>query len=116
MKNPKEKFLEAIRKDPHLVGLIMNLRFEGIEALTDYGMLILKIHNPKTGITVILDPAKPYLFIKDNEEEGFNIPIQTAIRLTFETYGKPQVEEIPKFETNIPEIEKLLRNIQKGHQ
>lgn len=116
MKNPKEKLLQAIQKDPHLVGLIMNLKFEGIEELTDYGTIILRIYNPKTGITVILDPAKPSLFIIDNEEEGFNIPIQTAIRITLETYGKPQVEEIPKFGTNIPEIQKLLRNIQKGHQ
>jgi len=111
--NPKEKFLKAMQKDPHLAGIILNLKYEGIQALTNYGTLILKIHNPKTGIMVIIDPAKPYLFIKDNNDEGFNIPIQTAIRITLETYGTPQVEEIPKFGTNIPELNTLLKNLPK---
>lgn len=99
--NARELFKQAIQKDPFLVGLIWNINLDGIHILTDFGTLIIKMYNPKTGITIILDPAKPYLFINDNGT-SFNIPIKEAIQITATTFGIPQVEEIPKFGTNIP--------------
>jgi hypothetical protein len=113
----KEKFKKAIQKDPFLVGLIWNIKMEGIANLTDHGTIIIMMENPKTGTTVILDPAKPYLFIEDNGE-GYNIPIQTAIRITLETFGAPKVTEIPKFGFYFPEAEDnpLFRNAPSNHQ
>ncbi len=98
----KERFMQAIQKDPYLVGIIMNIKVFGINEITDYGTIIVKYHNRKTGITTIIDPAKPTIFIKENNEpEGFNISIRLAIQTTIETFGIPEVTEIPKFGGNL---------------
>jgi hypothetical protein len=105
----RERFLEAIQKDPHFVGLIINIKILGMDTLTEYGTLILRYHNAKTGITAIIDPAKPTMFIKnDKDREGFNIHIPLAIQLTTETFGTPEIIEIPKFHTNIIPTPEML--------
>ncbi len=101
--NIKERLIKAIQKDPHILGIVWNIRLEGMHNLTDYGTIILIYNNRKTGISVIIDPAKPTIHIKDTKtNEGFNIHIPLAIKTVEETYGIPEVEEIPKFFTNIP--------------
>jgi hypothetical protein len=100
-KSTKEKLIEATKKDPHIIGLITNLKYLGIAELTNFGTLILKYYNRKTNTTVIIDPTKPTLFIHDGTE-NFNIHIRLAIQTIDETYGVPEIEEIPKFFTNIP--------------
>jgi hypothetical protein len=101
--NAKERFMKAIQKDPYLVGLILSLKLDGLYEFTNYGTVIVHYHNRKLGTTAIIDPTKPTIFIKENEEDpGFHIPIKTAIRLTTETFGTPEVMEVPKFHTNIP--------------
>jgi len=98
----KDKFIQAITKDPHLVALIMGIKTYGIGTLTQYGTMIILYNNKKTGITAILDPAKPTIFIEDQQrKEKFNIHINMAIKLTLETFGNPEFIEIPKFGTNL---------------
>ena len=110
----KEKFLRTLQQDPFVAGTIWNIILDGIDALTDFGTLILVYENKKTGIRMVIDPAKPYLFISNERtNEEFNISIQLAIRLTKETYGTPQVREIPKFGTNIPEVQEFLDKLTK---
>jgi hypothetical protein len=105
----KDKFIQAIIKDPHLVALIMGIKTYGIGTLTQYGTMIIFYNNKKTGITAILDPAKPTIFIEDQQrKEKFNTPINIAIKLTLETFGNPEFTEIPKFQTNIPPISEML--------
>ena len=99
--SPKNKFIQAIQKDPMLIGFVINIDILGIDFLTDYGTLILQYHNPKTKFSAILDPAKPTIFIHDGKE-GFNISIRLAINTIKELYGMPEVIEIPKIFTNIP--------------
>ncbi len=107
--SPKERFIQAMQKDPYFVGVIANIKVLGLDTLTDYGTLIIRYYNPKTGILAIIDPAKPTMFIKnDKEPEGFNIPIPLAIQLMLETFGEPEIIEIPKFHTNITPTPKML--------
>jgi hypothetical protein len=97
----KDKFIQTIQKDPHLVALIMGIKYHGTGELTLNGTLIILYKNKKTGITAILDPAKPTIFIEDtHNKEKLNIHIQLAIKLTLETFGNPEFIEIPKFHTN----------------
>jgi hypothetical protein len=105
----KDKFIQAITKDPHLVALIMGIKTHGIGILTQYGTMIILYNNKKTGITAILDPAKPTIFIEDSQsKEKFNTPINLAIKTTLEVFGNPEFTEIPKFQTNIPPISEML--------
>jgi hypothetical protein len=98
----KERFIQAMQKDPYFVGVIANIKVLGLDTLTDYGTLIIRYYNPKTGIFAIIDPAKPAMFIKnDQEPQGFNIHTPLAIQLMIETFGTPEIIEIPKFHTNI---------------
>jgi hypothetical protein len=98
----KDRFIQAMQKDPYFVGVIANIKVIGLDMLTDYGTLIIRYYNPKTGILAIIDPAKPTMFIKeDKEPQGFNIHIPLAIQLMIETFGTPEIIEIPKFHTNI---------------
>jgi hypothetical protein len=99
--SPKDKFIQAIQKDPMLIGFVMNIDTAGLDFLTDHGTLILQYHNPKTKLSAILDPAKPTIFIHDGKE-GFNISIRLAISIIKELYGTPEIIEIPKIGTNIP--------------
>jgi hypothetical protein len=102
----KDKFIQTIKTDPHLVALIMGIKTHGMEEITDYGTLIILYNNRKTGITAILDPAKPTMFIEDkHRKEQFNISIELAIKLTLETFGNPEFVEIPKIQTNLIPIE-----------
>jgi hypothetical protein len=102
----KDKFTQTIKTDPHLVALIMGIKTHGMEEITDYGTLIILYNNRKTGITAILDPAKPTMFIEDkHRKEKFNIPIELAIKLTLETFGNPEFVEIPKIQTNLIPME-----------
>jgi hypothetical protein len=107
-RSPRERFIQAMQKDPHFVGIITDIQVLGLDLLTNYGTLIIRYYNPKTGISAIIDPAKPTIFVKeDNEPQGFNIHIRLAIQLMVETFGMPEIEEIPKFGTNLfstPEI------------
>jgi len=98
----KDKFIQAIKKDPHLVALIMGIKTYGIGEITQDGTLIILYNNKKTGITAILDPAKPTIFIEDkHNKEKFNFPIELAIKTTLETFGNPEFIEIPKILTNL---------------
>jgi len=98
----KDMFIQAITKDPHLVALIMGIKTYGLKTLTYNGTIIILYNNKKTGINAILDPAKPTIFIEDQQrKEKFNIPINMAIKLTLETFGNPEFTEIPKFGTNL---------------
>jgi hypothetical protein len=100
--NIKDKFIETIKKDPHLVALIMGIKVHGIGEITQHGTIIIFYTNKKTGITAILDPAKPTMFIEDKQKnEKFNITIGLAIKATLETFGNPEFIEIPKIQTNI---------------
>ena len=102
--NIRNKFIQTIKKDPHLVALIMSIKFHGIGEITQLGTLIILYNNKKTGITAILDPAKPTIFIEDKQnKEKFNISIGLAINLTLETFGYPEFIEIPKIQTNLIE-------------
>ncbi|MFZ8861768.1 MAG: hypothetical protein ACO2PP_14885 [Thermocrinis sp.] len=102
--NIRDKFIQTIKKDPHLVALIMGIKFHGIGEITQLGTLIILYNNKKTGITAILDPAKPTIFIEDKQnKEKFNISIGLAINLTLETFGYPEFIEIPKIQTNLIE-------------
>lgn len=101
----KDKFIQAITKDPHLVAIIMSIKTYGLETITYLGTIIILYNNKKTGIKAILDPAKPTIFIEDQQrKETFNIPINMAIKLTLETFGNPEFIEIPKFGTNLLEL------------
>jgi hypothetical protein len=105
----REKFIQAIQKDPYLVGVIANIKVIGLDILTDYGTLIIRYYNPKTGIFALIDPAKPTMFIKeDKEPQGFNIHIPLAIQLMIETFGTPEIIEIPKFYTNMIPTPEML--------
>ena len=105
----KDQFIRTIQKDPHFTGLIMNIKVLGLDFLTDYGTLIIRYYNPKTGILALIDPANPTIFIKhDNEPQGFRIHIPLAIQLTIETFGTPEIVEIPKFHTNIIPTPEML--------
>ena len=107
----KEKFIQAITKDPHLVALIMSIKTYGTRAITYGGNMIILYNNDKTGINAILDPAKPSIFIADQQrEEKFNISINMAIKLTLETFGNPEFTEIPKFGTNLFPTPEELKN------
>ena len=102
----KDKFIQVIKKDPHLVALIMGIKVHGIGEITQYGTLIIFYNNKKTGITAILDPTKPTIFIEDkNDKEKFNIAIDLAIKTTLETFGNPEFVEIPKIQTNLIPME-----------
>lgn len=100
--NAREKFIQIIQKDPHIIGLITNIKILGIDELTDYGTLILRYYNQKTGIMALVDPAKPTINIHDERtKDSINIPIQLAIRTIEDLYGTPEVIEIPKIHTNL---------------
>jgi hypothetical protein len=104
--NIREKFTQAIQRDPHLVALITGIKVHGMEEITQYGTLIILYNNRKTGITAILDPAKPTIFIEDkHRKEKFNISIELAIKTTLETFGNPEFVEIPKIQTNLIPME-----------
>jgi hypothetical protein len=105
----KDRFTQAIKTDPHLVALIMSIEVHGMEEITQYGTLIVLYNNRKTGITAILDPAKPTIFIENkHRKEKFNISIELAIKTTLETFGKPEFVEIPKIHTNIITTPEML--------
>jgi len=105
----KDRFIQAMHKDPYFVGVIANIKVIGLDMLTDYGTLIMRYYNPKTGILAIIDPAKPTIFIKeDKEPQGFNIHIPLAIQLMIEAFGTPEIIEIPKFHTNIIPTPEML--------
>jgi len=116
VKNTKEKFTEIIKRDPHIVAIVMTIKAHGIEAITEQGTLIILYSNKKTNIAAIIDPAKPTIFIEDKQtNEKLNIPIKLATRITIETFGLPELTGIPKFWTNIPEAQDLLKNFQLIH-
>ncbi|MFZ8862381.1 MAG: hypothetical protein ACO2PP_18010 [Thermocrinis sp.] len=116
VKNTKDKFTEIIKRDPHIVAIVMGIITHGIEAITEQGTLIILYSNKKTNITAIIDPAKPTIFIEDKQtNEKLNIPIKLATKITIETFGLPELTGIPKFWTNIPEAQNLFRNFQPTH-
>jgi hypothetical protein len=63
--NLKDKFTQTIKTDPHLVALIMAIKYHGIKVITNHGTLIIFYNNRKTGISAILDPTKPTIFIEN---------------------------------------------------
>ena len=101
-KNIRELFLETVQKDPQLVCFITAIADNGVKFLTRNGMVIVFYHNKKLGTTAILDPAKPTLFIQDSQRNiKLNISINLAAKLTLETFGMPELLEIPKIGTNL---------------
>jgi hypothetical protein len=105
-----ENFKETIARDPYLASLIGAFKIHGLRPFTRNGTAILLYHNKKTGLTLILDPANPFIHIEDQKNNAkFNIPIKTAITIITETYGLPETEEIPKFGISDDLLEDLKR-------
>jgi hypothetical protein len=110
--NLKERFISLIQRDPYIIAVITGLKLEGMDALTNEGTAIYMMHNRTTGITIILDPARPSILIKSPEDEKpTEFPIKLAIKWTIEKFGFPTEEYIPKFGTNIAELQNALNKL-----
>jgi hypothetical protein len=105
----RERLISLIQKDPYIMAIITALKLEGIDALTNNGTAIYVMSNRKTGITIIVDPAKPYILIKEQgHEKATAFPIKLAIKWATDEFGFPTSEHIPKFGTNIHELNRVL--------
>jgi hypothetical protein len=105
-----ENFKETIARDPYLASLIAAFKIHGLRPFTRNGTVILFYNNQTTGLSLILDPAHPFIHIEDQKNNTkFSIPIKTATKMIIETYGLPEVEEIPKFGISDDLLETLKR-------
>jgi hypothetical protein len=101
-RNIRSMFYQTMQRDPHLACFITALSDIGIKTLTRNGMRILFYNNEKMGTTAILDPAKTTLLIQDKKQNtSFHIDIKLAIKITIDTFGNPELLEIPKIGTNL---------------
>jgi len=97
-KSIKERFKELLTKDPYIATFLMDIRFMGLDVATENGTKILMYFNKKTGITILIDPAKPTIVVRNEKtKETLNIHFQLATQTILETYGMPTISEIPKF-------------------
>jgi hypothetical protein len=108
----KNRFISLIQKDPYIIAVITALKLEGMDALTNNGTAIYVMNNRTTGITIIVDPARPSILIKDHEHnKPTEFPIKLAIKWTMDAFGFPTSEHIPKFGTNLTELNKTLTKL-----
>jgi len=97
-KSIKVRFKEFLAKDPYIATFLTDIRFIGIDVATENGTKILMYFNKKTGTTILIDPSKPTIVIRDEKtNEVLNIHFQLATKTIIETYGTPMISEIPKF-------------------
>ena len=110
-KSIKERFKEFLAKDPYIATFLTDIRFMGLDVATENGTKILMYSNKKTGITILIDPAKPTIVVRDEKtNEHLNIHIQLATQTILETYGMPTISEIPKFGFGLFSLENVLEN------
>jgi hypothetical protein len=110
--NLKDRFISLIQRDPYIIAIITALKLEGMDALTNEGTAIYMMHNRTTGITIIVDPARPSILIKSPEDEKpTEFPVKLAIKWTMEKFGFPTSEHIPKYGTNIAELQNALNKL-----
>ncbi len=119
-KSTKERLKELLAKDPYAITFLTDISFIGIKNATENGTKILMYFNKKTGITILIDPAKPTIVVRDEKtKEVLNIHFQVATQTIIETYGTPMVSEIPKFGFGLFDQENdftdALRNFLPSH-
>jgi len=119
-KSIKERFKEFLTKDPYISTFLTDIRFIGLDVVTDYGTKIIMYFNKKTGITILIDPAKPTIIVRDeNTKEVLNIHFHLATQTILQTYGIPTISETPKFWFGLfnheNELENALRNFPSIH-
>jgi hypothetical protein len=108
----KNRLISLIQKDPYIIAVITALKLEGMDALTNNGTTIYVMNNRTTGITIIVDPARPSILIKDPEhDKPTEFPIKLAIKWTIDAFGFPTSEHIPKFGTNLKELNEALAKL-----